>query len=306
MINVNKTITAVPGIKVGHYTDNQSLTGCTVILYEEGAVGGVDVRGSAPGTRETDLLRPANLVQKVHAVLLTGGSAFGLDAAGGVMQYLEENKVGFQTNSIKVPIVPAAVIYDLDIGDPLKRPDKNSGYLVAKNASSDPVEEGSVGVGTGALVGKALGSQYAMKGGVGSYSIELTKGIVVGAITVVNSTGDVYENGKIIAGALDKNKNFINIYEYMKKFAVNANAGQNTTLSLVATNAILTKEEANKVAQIAHDGMARAIKPVHTMYDGDVVFCLSTGEIESNVTLIGELAAEVVETSIIRAVKKLE
>lgn len=306
MINVNKTITAVPGIKVGHYTDNQSLTGCTVILYEEGAVGGVDVRGSAPGTRETDLLRPANLVQKVHAVLLTGGSAFGLDAAGGVMQYLEENKVGFQTNSIKVPIVPAAVIYDLDIGDPLKRPDKNSGYLVAKNASSDPVEEGSVGVGTGALVGKALGSQYAMKGGVGSYSIELTKGIVVGAITVVNSTGDVYENGKIIAGAVDKNKNFINVYEYMKKFAVNANAGQNTTLSVVATNARLTKEEANKVAQIAHDGMARAIKPVHTMYDGDVVFCLSTGEIESNVTLIGELAAEVVETSIIRAVKKLE
>lgn len=303
---MNKTITAVPGIKVGHYTDNQSLTGCTVILYEEGAVGGVDVRGSAPGTRETDLLRPANLVQKVHAVLLTGGSAFGLDAAGGVMQYLEENKVGFQTNSIKVPIVPAAVIYDLDIGDPLKRPDKNSGYLVAKNASSDPVEEGSVGVGTGALVGKALGSQYAMKGGVGSYSIELTKGIVVGAITVVNSTGDVYENGKIIAGALDKNKNFINIYEYMKKFAVNANAGQNTTLSLVATNAILTKEETNKVAQIAHDGMARAIKPVHTMYDGDVVFCLSTEEIESNVTLIGELAAEAVEKSIIRAVKKLE
>ncbi|WP_370445884.1 P1 family peptidase [Petrotoga sp. 9PW.55.5.1] len=305
MINVNKTITAVPGIKVGHYTDNQSLTGCTVILYEEGAVGGVDVRGSAPGTRETDLLRPINLVQKVHAVLLTGGSAFGLDAASGVMQYLEENKVGFQTNSIKVPIVPAAVIYDLDIGDPLKRPDKNSGYLAAKNASSDPVEEGSIGVGTGALVGKALGSQYAMKGGVGSYSIELEKGIVVGAITVVNSTGDVYENGKIIAGALDKNKNFINIYEYMKKFAVNANAGENTTLSVVATNAILTKEEANKVAQIAHDGMARAIKPVHTMYDGDVVFCLSTGEIESNVTIIGELAAEAVEKSIIRAVKNL-
>lgn len=303
---MNKTITAVPGIKVGHYTDNQSLTGCTLILYEEGAVGGVDVRGSAPGTRETDLLRPINLVQKVHAVLLTGGSAFGLDAASGVMQYLEENKVGFQTNSIKVPIVPAAVIYDLDIGDPLKRPDKNSGYLAAKNASSDPAEEGSIGVGTGALVGKALGSQYAMKGGVGSYSIELEKGIVVGAITVVNSTGDVYENGKIIAGALDKNKNFINVYEYMKKFTVNANAGENTTLSVVATNAILTKEEANKVAQIAHDGMARAIKPVHTMYDGDVVFCLSTGEIESNVTIIGELAAEAVEKSIIRAVKNLK
>lgn len=153
MINVNKTITAVPGIKVGHYTDNQSLTGCTLILYEEGAVGGVEVRGSVPGTRETDLLKPTNLVQKVHAVLLTGGSAFGLDAASGVMQYLEENKVGFQTNSIKVPIVPAAVIYDLDIGDTLSRPDKNSGYLAAKNASSDPVEEGSIGVGTGALVG---------------------------------------------------------------------------------------------------------------------------------------------------------
>lgn len=297
------SITDVPGIKAGHYTDYKSLTGCTVVLAENGAVGGVDVKGSAPGTRETDLLKPGNLVQMVHAVLLTGGSAFGLDAAGGVMQFLEENSIGFQTNTVKVPIVPSAVIYDLDIGDPNVRPDKKSGYIAAKLASSVPVEEGCVGVGTGALVGKAAGVENAMKSGVGSYSIELGNGIVVGAITVVNATGDVYEKGEIIAGAIDQDNKFLNIYEYMKKSSFKSNPGENTTLSVVATNARLSKEEANKVAQMGHDGMARAIRPVHTMYDGDAIFCLSTGDLSSNVTLIGEVAAEVVEKSIIRAIK---
>jgi L-aminopeptidase/D-esterase-like protein len=296
-------ITDVPGIKVGHYTDNKSLTGCTVILAENGAIGGVDVKGSAPGTRETDLLKPGNLVQMVHAVLLTGGSAFGLDAASGVMQFLEENSIGFQTSTVKVPIVPASVIYDLDIGDPNIRPDKRSGYIAANLATSDRIEEGCVGVGTGALVGKAAGINSAMKGGVGSYSIELGNGIIVGAITVVNATGDIYEEGEIIAGAIDKNNNFLNISEYMKKLSFKANPGENTTLSVVATNAKLSKEEANKVAQMSHDGMARAIRPVHTMYDGDTIFCLSTGDLPSDVTLIGEVAAEVVEISIIRAIK---
>jgi L-aminopeptidase/D-esterase-like protein len=296
-------ITDVPGIKVGHYTDNKSLTGCTVILAENGAVGGVDVKGSAPGTRETDLLKPGNLVQMVHAVLLTGGSAFGLDAASGVMQFLEENSIGFQTSTVKVPIVPAAVIYDLDIGDPNVRPDKRSGYIAANLATSNCVEEGCVGVGTGALVGKAAGVNSAMKGGVGSYSIELGNGIIVGAITVVNATGDIYEEGEIIAGAIDKKNNFLNISEYMKKLSFKANPGENTTLSVVATNAKLSKEEANKIAQMSHDGMARAIRPVHTMYDGDTIFCLSTGDLPSDVTLIGEVAAEVVEISIIRAIK---
>ncbi|KUK83902.1 MAG: Peptidase S58 DmpA [Petrotoga mobilis] len=297
------SITDVPGIKVGHYTDYKALTGCTVVLTENGAVGGVDVKGSAPGTRETDLLKPGNLVQMVHAILLTGGSAFGLDAASGVMQFLEENSIGFQTSTVKVPIVAAAVIYDLDIGDPNVRPDKRSGYVAANLATSDCIEEGCVGVGTGALVGKAAGVNNAMKGGVGTYSIELGNGIIVGAITVVNATGDAYEKGEIIAGAIGKNKKFLNISEYMKKSTFNANPGENTTLSVVATNARLSKEEANKVAQMSHDGMARAIRPVHTMYDGDTIFCLSTGDLPSDVTLIGEVAAEVVEKSIIKAIK---
>lgn len=300
---MNKTITAVPGIKVGHYTDFKALTGCTVVLSEKGAIGGVDVRGSAPGTRETDLLRPGNLVQQIHGVLLTGGSAFGLAAADGVMKYLEENKIGFQTTTIKVPIVSAAVIYDLDIGNTFIRPNSEFGYLAAKYATEEPVEQGCIGVGIGALVGKALGKEHAMKSGVGSYSLELNSGLIVGALTVVNATGDVYENGNIIAGAIDKNYTFMNIYENMKKLVFRAHPGENTTLSVVATNAKLTKEQTNKVAQVAHDGMARVIKPVHSMYDGDTVFCLSTDNIETDTTIIAEVAADVVEKSIINAIK---
>jgi L-aminopeptidase/D-esterase-like protein len=303
---MNNTITDVPGIKVGHYTDLEAVTGCTVILSENGATAGVCVSGSAPGTRETDLLKPGNLVQQVHGLLLTGGSAFGLDAASGVMQFLEEKNIGFQTEKIKVPIVPAAVIYDLDIGNPYIRPNKESGYIASKNATSNEVIQGNVGAGTGAMVGKGAGKGYSMKGGIGSSSIDVGKGIVIGAISVVNATGDIYENGNIIAGAIDENNNFLNIYNLMKKRIFFANSGENTTLSVVATNARLTKEWANKIAQVANDGLARAIKPVHSLFDGDTVFCISTGYIDVDffeISLIAELAAEVLEKSIINAVK---
>jgi L-aminopeptidase/D-esterase-like protein len=303
---MNNTITAVPGIKVGHYTDLQAITGCTVILVEDGAVAGVCVSGSAPGTRETDLLKTGNLVQQVHAILLTGGSAFGLDAAAGVMQFLEEKNIGFQTDTITVPIVPSAVIYDLDIGNPHIRPNKEAGYIASSNATTQEVIQGSVGAGTGAMVGKGADKNYSMKSGVGSSLIDLGKGILVGALSVVNATGDIYENGEIIAGAIDENNKFLDIYNLMKKRMFRANPGENTTLSVVATNARLTKEWANKIAQVANDGFARTIKPVHSLFDGDTVFCISTGNVEVDffdISLISQVAAEAIEKSIINAVK---
>lgn len=303
---MNNTITAVPGIKVGHYTDLQAITGCTVILVEDGAVAGVCVSGSAPGTRETDLLKTGNLVQQVHAILLTGGSAFGLDAAAGVMQFLEEKNIGFQTDTINVPIIPSAVIYDLDIGNPHIRPNKEAGYIASSNATTQEVIQGSVGAGTGAMVGKGAGKNYSMKSGVGSSLIDLGKGILVGALSVVNATGDIYENGEIIAGAIDENNKFLDIYNLMKKRMFRANPGENTTLSVVATNARLTKEWVNKIAQVANDGFARTIKPVHSLFDGDTVFCISTGNVEVDffdISLISQVAAEAIEKSIINAVK---
>jgi len=303
---MNNTITAVPGIKVGHYTDLQAITGCTVILVEDGAVAGIYVSGSAPGTRETDLLKTGNLVQQVHAILLTGGSAFGLDAATGVMQFLEEKNIGFQTDTINIPIVPSAVIYDLDMGNPHIRPNKEAGYIASSNATTQEVIQGSVGAGTGAMVGKGAGKNYSMKSGVGSSLIDLGKGILVGAISVVNATGDIYENGGIIAGAIDENNKFLDTYNLMKKRMFRANPGENTTLSVVATNARLTKEWANKIAQVANDGFARTIKPVHSLFDGDTVFCISTGNVEVDffdISLISQVAAEAIEKSIINAVK---
>lgn len=303
---MNNTITAVPGIKVGHYTDLQAITGCTVILVEDGAVAGVCVSGSAPGTRETDLLKTGNLVQQVHAILLTGGSAFGLEAAAGVMQFLEEKNIGFQTDTINVPIVPSAVIYDLDIGNPHIHPNKEAGYIASSNATTQEVIQGSVGAGTGAMVGKGAGKNYSMKSGVGSSLIDLGKGILVGALSVVNATGDIYENGEIIAGAIDENNKFLDIYNLMKKRMFRANPGENTTLSVVATNARLTKEWVNKIAQVANDGFARTIKPVHSLFDGDTVFCISTGNVEVDffdISLISQVAAEAIEKSIINAVK---
>lgn len=301
---MNNTITAVPGIRVGHAQNDEALTGCTVILCEGGAVGGVDQRGGAPGTRETDLLRPMHRVEQIHGVLLTGGSAFGLEAAGGVMRYLEERGVGFDVGVARVPIVPAAVIFDLAIGRADVRPDAAMAYEACLNATTDPVIEGSVGAGIGATVGKILGMQNATKSGVGSACVEIVDGLFVGAIAVVNALGDVIDpqTGAIIAGARSED-GFVDTLQIMRQFqAMAAASANNTVIGVVATNAKLSKEEANKVAQMAQDGLARAIRPAHTMYDGDTIFALSTGDVKADVNLIGAFAVEVFAEAIVRGV----
>jgi len=302
-------ITDVKGIRVGHAGDLRAATGCTVILCEKGAVAGVDVRGGAPGTRETDLLDPKNLVEKVHAVYLSGGSAFGLDGASGVMRYLEERGYGLDTGAAKVPIVPGAVIFDLTIGDPKKRPDLNMGYEACLNASQENDMMGNVGAGIGATVGKLQGDEFSMKGGLGTASIKAC-GLAVGALVAVNCLGDVIDpdGGEIVAGALNMEKTgFADTIELMKKgISKNSGFGQNTTIGVVATNARLSKAGANKVASMAHNGLARSIRPVHTMYDGDTIFCLSTGEIDADISIAGALAAEAVAKAVIRAVERAE
>lgn len=310
---MHNAITDVPGILVGHTTDLNAMTGCTVILAEGGAVSGVDQRGGAPGTRETDALRPMHLVEKAHAVLLAGGSAFGLDAATGVMRYLEEKKVGFDSGFALVPIVPAAVLYDLGIGLPNIRPNAEMGYTACQNASQQPPAEGNVGAGTGATVGKILGMTQAMKSGIGTASIDLGGGLVVGAIIAVNALGDIVhpETGKILAGvrSISLHKDaplaFADTLATMKsllgKTALHISSAHNTVIGVVATNARLNKEETNKVAQMAHNGLARAIRPAHTMYDGDTLFALATGQKRADVNLIGAYAAECVATAIVHA-----
>ncbi len=306
---MSRAITEVPGISVGHYTNLKAATGCTVVLCPEGAVCGVDVRGSAPGTRETDLLSPANLVEQVHAILLSGGSAFGLDAAGGVMRYLEERGYGLVRGAVKIPIVPAAILFDLTIGNPLVRPGLEEGYQACL-ASSKQVAEGSVGVGTGATVGKAVGMELAMKGGVGTHAEELGEGIIVGALMAVNAWGEVVEpeTGKTIAGPRQPSGHgFLSTMEVLRHRKPQARGRSNsTTIGVVATNAQLTKMQATKVAQMAQDGIARAIHPAHTMFDGDAIFCLSLGKKEAEITAVGSVAAEVVSQAIIRAVKQAE
>lgn len=304
------SIADVSRIRVGQATDLQGLTGCTVVLCEDGAVGGVDVRGSAPGTRETDLLRPMTLVQRVHAVLLAGGSAFGLAAADGVMRYLEGRGVGFDTGIEgvpRVPIVPAAVVFDLGLGDPRARPTAAMGEAACW-AASTTVEEGSVGAGTGATVGKILGLSSAMKGGVGSWSVTLPGGVVVGALAVVNAFGDVLDDGtrEILAGArAGGGTGFLNTAQALQTLEVlpPMGIGENTTLAVVATDARLTKEEANWLARIAHDGLARVIAPVHTLYDGDTIFALSLGEAETNLVALGTAAVEAAAEAVKRAVR---
>ena len=301
MRSTNQTLTAIEGIKVGHGTDSTARTGCTVILCPAGATAGVDVRGAAPGTRETDALRSGRLVQKAHAVLLTGGSAFGLDAAGGVVQYLEAQNVGFPAGPVRVPIVPAAVIFDLGVGDASVRPDREMGYQACLNATDEPVPIGAVGAGTGATVGKAPGVTPS-PGGIGSACIRLDSGLIVAAIAVVNSLGNVVhpETGEIVAGGKE-NGDFVDITERL----LNANIvqGTNTTIGVVATNATLIPVEANRIAEMAHDGMARAIRPAHTMFDGDTLFALATGaHTGSSVNTVGILAAEVVASAIVNAV----
>jgi L-aminopeptidase/D-esterase-like protein len=304
------SITDVVGIRVGHATDGQALTGCTVVLCEAGAVGGVDVRGSAPGTRETDLMRPMTHVQQVHAVLLTGGSAFGLGAADGVMRYLEEQGKGYDTGIEGIPlipIVPAAVIFDLRVGDHRARPSPQMAYDACRQASS-AVEEGSVGVGTGATVGKLLGAASAMKGGIGTWSVTLPGGVIVGALAVVNAFGDVLDDrtGRILAGArASGGDGFINMAQTLQTADIPPALaiGENTTLVVVATNAALTKEEANWLARIAHDGLARVIAPVHTLYDGDTVFALSRGGAKGNMVSLGAAAVDVVAEAVKRGVR---
>jgi L-aminopeptidase/D-esterase-like protein len=307
----HNAITDVPGIRVGHAADREALTGCTVVLCPpRGAVGGVDQRGGAPGTRETDLLRPGHLVERVHAVLLAGGSAYGLDAASGVVRWLEERGIGFDTRVAKVPIVPAAILYDLDVGRADVRPDAAMGYAACRAAGRGPVAEGRAGVGIGCTVGKMLGPGQASPAGLGTASVDLGGGLVVGALVAVNAFGDVVDpqTGAILAGARAlSGGGFADTLATMKgmvgKTILRFAGRSHTVIGVVATNARLTKEETNKVAQMAHDGLARAVRPAHTMFDGDTLFALATGGRRADVNLVGAYAAEVVAQAIVRAVQ---
>ena len=311
-----KGLTDVQGIKVGHFTLSERPTGCTAILAQDGTTGGVDVRGGAPGTRETDLLSPQNTVQIVNAITLSGGSAYGLDAAQGVMRWLEEHNIGYKVGAGVVPIVPAAILMDLGFGGDWKiRPTADCGYKAAAAASDGPVAEGNVGAGTGATVGK-MGQNRSMKGGLGSASITLPDGLVVAALVAVNAVGDVIDpaTGNVVAGVrTDDGKGLADARTLLRSGALLRRAqprsGENTTIGVVATNAKLTKVQAQKVAQMAHDGYARAISPVHTPGDGDTIFSLATGAWANdspNLTIIGALAAEAMADAIVRAVTQSE
>ncbi|RSL15022.1 L-aminopeptidase/D-esterase-like protein [Edaphobacter aggregans] len=304
------SITDVPGLRVGHHTLSERPTGCTVILCEAGATAGVDVRGSAPGTRETDLLSPTNAVEKAHAILLSGGSAFGLDAASGVMRYLEEHNIGYKIGELGVvPIVPAAILMDLGVGNFKIRPNADSGYKACVAAGTGPLAEGNVGAGAGATIGKMFGAKFAMKSGLGTACVKVgDTGIVVGALVAVNAVGDVVrpETGKIIAGARSEDgKGFRDsMNAVMNGYRVVMKSGENTTIGVVATNAPFNKTQMTKIAQMAHDGYARSVNPVHTMSDGDTIFSMSTGtaNVKADVSAIGAVAAVVMSRAIVRAV----
>ncbi len=303
---MHNDITDILGIRVGHDTNLEAGTGCTVILCEPAAIGGVDVRGGAPATRETDLLRPMHIVDQVHGILLTGGSAFGLDAASGVVRYLEEHQIGYDVGVAKVPIVPAAAIFDLGLGSATIRPDADSGYRACQQASTETVQQGTVGAGTGATVGKMLGPAFAMKGGLGSASTTLADGTRVGAIVVVNAFGNILDpqTQQVLAGGRAPVS-----LEYTSD---SANMFGNTTIAVVTTDASLTKEEINKVAQMAHNGLAQAIRPAHTLFDGDTVFALALGPREQRqmdlamnayqVSMIGAASAKVLAQAIVNAI----
>ncbi len=295
----NDTLTAVPGIRVGHMTNLDAITGCTAILCPPNTVGGVDVRGGAPGTRETALLDPLRNVQVVNAVMLAGGSAYGLAAADGAMRYLEEHGIGYTTGTGHlVPIIPSAILFDLAIGRGDVRPDAAMGYAACANATDDPVEQGSVGAGTGCRIGAMMGNELATKGGIGSASVDLGDGLIVAALCAVNAVGDVVdEDGQIIGGLRLPEGGFVGVLNALRLIP-RPSPGQNTVIGVVATNARLTKAQANKVAQMAHDGLARAVRPAHTMYDGDTIFALATGEIAADVNLVGAFAAEVTAAAI--------
>jgi L-aminopeptidase/D-esterase-like protein len=309
----NLTLTAVPGVKVGHHTITERPTGCTAILVEAGATAGVDVRGAAPASAETDLLKPVNLVQQVFAITLSGGSAFGLDSRSGVMRYLDEKNIGFKAyGSINVPIVPAASLIDLNVGtNPKIRPTADCGYRAAQAASTAPVVEGNVGAGTGATVGKSAGAGRAMKAGIGSAAIRMPDGLIVAALVAVNAAGDVIDpvTGKVVAGVRTPDgKSLADARLLLMSGALKqpARLGENTTLGVIATNAALTKTQATKVAEMAHDGFARAIYPSHTMGDGDTIFALATGALSApaDVSRVGALAAQVVADAVVRAARQ--
>jgi L-aminopeptidase/D-esterase-like protein len=305
---MRNTITDVQGIRVGHASDYIGYTGCTVILCEQGGVCGIDIRGSAAGTRQVDALSINHLVEEVHAILLSGGSSFGLDAATGVMKYLEEKGVGFDVGVVKVPIVPTAVIFDLAFGDCKARPTPERGYEACLNATIE-VEEGSVGAGVGATVGKLFGLHCAMKGGVGTASVAMPDGLIVGALAVVNAFGDIVDNltGKIIAGVrkTEDSLEFASTVDSLRRGYVKKQFGmENTTLAVVATNGAFHKREITKVAQIAQGGLIKTINPVHTTFDGDLVFAVSLGTIPADVNRVGILSEFVVTEAIKRAVRK--
>ncbi|OFW03609.1 MAG: peptidase S58 [Acidobacteria bacterium RIFCSPLOWO2_02_FULL_67_36] len=310
-MQTNQTLTAVEGIKVGHHTLTTRPTGCTVIIAEAGAVAGVDVRGAAPGTRETDLLNPVNTVQQVHAIVLSGGSAFGLAAADGTMRYLDEKGIGFPIGGGVVPIVTSAILYDLNVGDRKIRPDAACGYEAARAATNAPVAEGNVGAGAGATVGKLTRDGKAMKGGLGSAALALPNGLVVAALVAVNAVGNVVDpaTGRTIAGARTADgKGFVDLRAMLRGAtggAIEPRPLENTTLAVVATNAQLTKVQATRIAQRAHDGYARAIYPSHTSFDGDAIFALSTGtwKTQADADHIGSLAADAIAEAIVRAVR---
>lgn len=304
-------ITDVPGLKVGHYTDRRGVTGCTVVLCEEGAAAAVDLRGGAPATRETDLLRPDALVQQVYAIVLTGGSAFGLAAADGVIAYLEQRRIGFATSAGPVPIVPAAALFDLALGDAAVRPGPEAGRRACEAAAAAPVPEGSVGAGTGATVGHLRGRAGATKGGLGTASRRLGAGCTVGALVAVNALGDVVDpsTGTVLAGARSEDgRSFVGPAAYAPRLAERPRRyGEHTTLAVVATDAALDRAALGRVAAMAHDGLARAINPVHTSFDGDVVFALSSRLAPAvEPSAVGIVAADVLAQAVVRAVRAAE
>lgn len=298
------TIIDVPGFKVGHATNLEAATGCSVVICPSGTVGGVDVRGGAPGTRETDLLAPHNHVEEVSAVMLSGGSAYGLASADGVMRYLSEHDMGYRSGTgFLVPIVPAAILFDLGMGDSTVRPDREMGYAACEAASDSALEQGTVGAGTGALIGAMRGKAFATKGGIGSASIDLGAGLVVGALVAVNAVGDVLdEDGNVLAGVRGDDGQFLGMMNLLKGMAQQmrpaSDARENTVIGVVATNAKLTKAQAKRMAIAAHDGIAQSVRPSHTDFDGDTIFSLASGEIEANPFVISAFAAEAVAQAI--------
>ncbi len=306
----NATLTAVPGMRVGHFTHLEAGTGCTVIICPDGTVGGVEQRGGAPGTRETDLLRASHLVETVNAVVLAGGSAYGLAAADGVMRWCEEHQIGYRSGAgFLVPIVPAAIVMDLPVGRSDIRPNAEMAYAACDAATTEPVTQGTVGAGTGCRVGAMHGNERASKGGVGSAAIHIDDELVVAALVAVNAVGDVIdEDGRILAGlreAPDSNQfvGMLNAFRDMARTVRPAIARENTVIGVVATNARFNKEQVNRLAQMADDGISRAVNPAHTMFDGDTLFALATGAIPANINVVGAYAAEAVAQAIRNAVR---